>query len=890
MICDLGFVSLQQLNMLYSVIRRYPAQLSRSILAKWCQFSGLLLKHRMPKTNSLSAITIPVYIPTKGCRSFLKTQGISLSSDSNVSVNSHNLQSIEVVVQAIYAATFKCSLYATSNNYFLFDDISALLIDPDSSIKVINPEINYQTRYQKLLKQQISENYIQNDRAHSLIQKREPEIQTRNKMNSTLTFREQEWLTKYYEILSNIDVTDTNTLISLSMKILLDSLIDGGINNTLLSKLKNNINLSHEEANDLLKNNFDRNTINANIAIKDKTEKSKKQISNTYKLKYENNGQKFLDFILSSNEPKQNCISKAENNRKMYDNNGKETQINQNETKLNYVKVCKCHTNNHTLQNKSRISSNENISKLSKNKKTRYKLITSISSYKLLYSAGQSCSVQQNSYRYPLAKIDNIGRNLNLISNPQININKFDFSSFKNQYNYHQYTFVADQVISFTRHGRRQEIFIELDNRTEGNDTQIQKILNYISYALDHPQRDVLLVMAITDGSLYSKRIPKYTNIGRKLGSLSSKFLMSFLKDTKEKKFFLYQMYKQANNLKIALTGVSEAHIDISQFILGSNYSLDYLNSINQYICQLSENTEWNVSFKPSNEFKTILQNQELLNSSLNDLKIEYKKNSQGNGIWRYINTSSFSPFLGRLKIKHKLERKEFYQPIIAGDEHSLDTIIKTYEQIYSTKKDSNVCPPMILYPTRERPVTAITLNQYRKLYKWTSTWNPTIPVLVQPRTSINNNVQLHRELRWLTLQFDLDIYNYFKIGAVNKAALRQYPDYGHNFVKPLKWSIGSKPRSYANLHKLAIRLNKKEFIDQLRLSEVPLGLFKLLLSRWPKGQYSLPLISHLDYWDNTQCINNRPILSENIFNHVYGLNAITPNARTKLTLPKLEI
>lgn len=109
-------------------------------------------------------------------------------------------------------------------------------------------------------------------------------------------------------------------------------------------------------------------------------------------------------------------------------------------------------------------------------------------------------------------------------------------------------------------------------------------------------------------------------------------------------------MYKQANNLKIALTGVSEAHIDISQFILGSNYSLDYLNSINQYICQLSENTEWNVSFKPSIEFKTILQNQELLNSSLNDLKIKYKKNSQGNGIWRYINTSSFSPFLGRLK------------------------------------------------------------------------------------------------------------------------------------------------------------------------------------------------------------------------------------------------
>lgn len=57
-------------------------------------------------------------------------------------------------------------------------------------------------------------------------------------------------------------------------------------------------------------------------------------------------------------------------------------------------------------------------------------------------------------------------------------------------------------MISFGRNGRRQEVFVELDYRTESNKTQIQKILNYINYALQNPQRDILLSMSVTDGAL----------------------------------------------------------------------------------------------------------------------------------------------------------------------------------------------------------------------------------------------------------------------------------------------------------------------------------------------------------------------------------------------------
>ncbi len=168
-----------------------------------------------------------------------------------------------------------------------------------------------------------------------------------------------------------------------------------------------------------------------------------------------------------------------------------------------------------------------------------------------LISASAASEKTVDAFRYPTANPDNLLRNINLISNPTFEPALLDTSSFKNQYKYQQYTFVADEVVSFSRNGRRQEIFVEQDNRTESNNTQIQKILNYISYALEHPQRDILLMISITDGSLSSPKVPKYTNIGRKLASLSSKFLKSYLPDEDGERIFLSQMYKQANNASL---------------------------------------------------------------------------------------------------------------------------------------------------------------------------------------------------------------------------------------------------------------------------------------------------------------------------------------------------
>ena len=514
-------------------------------------------------------------------------------------------------------------------------------------------------------------------------------------------------------------------------------------------------------------------------------------------------------------------------------------------------------------------------------KNSNYSANSALMNLKLI-SASAASKKPVDAFRYPTANPDNLLRNINLISNPAFEPALLDTSSFKNQYKYQQYTFVADEVVSFSRNGRRQEIFVEQDNRTESNNTQIQKILNYISYALEHPQRDILLMISITDGSLSSPKVPKYTNIGRKLASLSSKFLKSYLSDENGERIFLSQMYKQANNLKIVLSGVSESQIDLTQFLLGSNYSMDYYQTIKKYVTEINKNSsQWNASLELSKEFSRIIHDPELATQPLDKLS-SLNENSPAKGLWRYTDTMYASPILGTIHYRNKLSRQRYNQPIIAGDEHSLDTIIQTLELVTQANRFKDTCPPVVIYPHRERPVTAITLNQYRDLYNWLPTWRPTIPVLIQPLTGLKDNLQLHKELRWLTIQYDLDIYNYFKMCAINKFALKKHPDYGNEYVSMLKWSTNTKARSYDELHQLALKVEKKEFVDQLKLNEIPLGLFRTVLERWPKGIYDLPLIEKLPYIDLDQ---EQPTIleEESILNHMYAPNSVIPSSRIQL-------
>lgn len=44
LIGDLGFVNINQIDMLWSICCHYPTSLTRSILREWCSFGGLVKK------------------------------------------------------------------------------------------------------------------------------------------------------------------------------------------------------------------------------------------------------------------------------------------------------------------------------------------------------------------------------------------------------------------------------------------------------------------------------------------------------------------------------------------------------------------------------------------------------------------------------------------------------------------------------------------------------------------------------------------------------------------------------------------------------------------------------------------------------------------------------
>ena len=968
LICRFGFVNDSQLDMLYSVVQHYPTRFFHPILLKWTQYSGLLQKRKKPRIITSTSVIRNVYIPTKICRSFLNENGFVLGDDPLVAVNSHNEQAIEVVVQSLYSAMFKASIYVPYSAYLASTTGYKLLMNPEMSVEFMDSD-NTTQKNRILLDPEgfrLPDTFIQKNQIWN------PEVAPRNSKPALSSSVPTYSLKRHFGFIRSISTAPIDKQLSLITTSTYMSLLDGGIGSNDLSILGNNYSLLFIGNNDCLSINDNKtnssskykNTVNDKAkgaeggaiessylakeselkvsgSIIDESgkprdskkqgrlngflndfselsngsedkpsgrdahlgEKGSKSASKAKKEKKDNqfinDSQAELDKLLAGVDAKDNMVSPSG------DSLGTKKSANGTNGASGYpmgdtlgTKISANSTNGirkspggDTLgsQNKkgfiyrlSGVSSPIQITNTQDFKKNpNYSANSALMNLKLI-SASAASEKPVDAFRYPTANPDNLLRNINLISNPAFEPALLDTSSFKNQYKYQQYTFVADEVVSFSRNGRRQEIFVEQDNRTESNNTQIQKILNYISYALEHPQRDILLMISITDGSLSSPKVPKYTNIGRKLASLSSKFLKSYLSDENGERIFLSQMYKQANNLKIVLSGVSESQIDLTQFLLGSNYSMDYYQTIKKYVAEINKNSsQWNASLELSKEFSAIIHDPELATQPLDKLS-SLNENSPAKGLWRYTDTMYASPILGTIHYRNKLSRQRYNQPVIAGDEHSLDTVIQTLELINRASALKDTCPPVVVYPHRERPVTAITLNQYRDLYNWLPTWRPTIPVMIQPLTGLKDNLQLHKELRWLTIQYDLDIYNYFKIGAINKFALKKHPDYGNEYITPLKWSTNTKARSYDELHQLALKMEKKEFVDQLKLNEIPLGLFRTVLERWPKGIYDLPLIEKLPYIDLDQ---EQPTIleEESILNHLYAPNSVIPSSRIQL-------
>lgn len=166
-----------------------------------------------------------------------------------------------------------------------------------------------------------------------------------------------------------------------------------------------------------------------------------------------------------------------------------------------------------------------------------------------------------------------INQNLkNIVASSEFDLSKLDLRPFSKQVdNYKIYPFIPDQMINFTHSGQKCEVMIELDNRTENDNIQMKKIFNYIKYAYQHPQTQIMMVIAITDGSLPTYRVPKYSMPYLKVNNLLSKF-KTYTIEHHGQKYSLVDLYRRVPNLTITIAGVKEAHVDIADFINDKNY------------------------------------------------------------------------------------------------------------------------------------------------------------------------------------------------------------------------------------------------------------------------------------------------------------------------------
>ena len=482
-------------------------------------------------------------------------------------------------------------------------------------------------------------------------------------------------------------------------------------------------------------------------------------------------------------------------------------------------------------------------------------------------------NIKQSASSHSLNRFTLFGqRPTDLISNPTFHLEDYNLASFSHQFKVrnpqlyqatHRLTvndrgefvrqaidpdtstadfpFVADEMISFKRAGRPHELFVELDNRTEGNATQIQKVLNYIWYALEHPEKEIMMVLAIADGSVPTKQISQYGNIGRKLGNLATRLFRAYVPNTHhthshqanlngddghEEMVYLTDLYQQATNLSVRLTGVGEAHLDVAEFLLGSDYFLDYVSSVSRLVAHYNNRAnDWQARFEPSAQYRSYVSQlptryglkchpsgTHLVNQKTrhNDQSKDHNSSSNGwsNSVFAdptlrntpgdapsvtpqgtnqntfgdekcHPNSTQQHPLVhdtfdrwGTLVLTRQQSDYQRTQPILFGHEHSLDTLWHQYQ--LSTAPPAlglPTIPPITIYPHRERSVTAISLPEYRTMFNYPTTHAFQTPLLIQPYWGLTQNLQLQQELRWLIYQYQRDIIKYFQTGELNPSS-----------------------------------------------------------------------------------------------------------------------
>ena len=211
--------------------------------------------------------------------------------------------------------------------------------------------------------------------------------------------------------------------------------------------------------------------------------------------------------------------------------------------------------------------------------------------------------------------------------------------------------FWPDAVISRKlANNTERRIFIEMDNLTEKQSVQVNKILNYLWYAANHPNERISLIYVVSDGSVQRSQKDSFKNRYKKLSLLADKLLASYIVDDKGQRHYLTDLYMDLHNIDISLTAESEAYIDMAQVLCESSYYNDRQNTISEFVNYINQGNGWKAEYIHDNMDQHIEKKSEA----------ELLKSESGLGVIRFT---------------YGLERT-IDQPVIAGQEHDLGTIV----------------------------------------------------------------------------------------------------------------------------------------------------------------------------------------------------------------------
>ena len=404
-----------------------------------------------------------------------------------------------------------------------------------------------------------------------------------------------------------------------------------------------------------------------------------------------------------------------------------------------------------------------------------------------------------------------------LIASSNFNLDKLDLRQFSKQIpNYKRYSFRPDQMISFERNGKKYEVMVELDNRSENDNVQMNKIFDYLSYAHDNPDKRILMTIAITDGALPNYRVPQYRSIYKKINNLLVKFKNCPIYYNQEK-FSLASIYRMVKNLTVTISGVSETHIDIADFITDKNCTNFSKVTLQALANILTKRFHQKVPFK--------------INNKINNKQLDYL-DIQG----QILGYMVYNP------------NPAIYQTVKIGYEHSIDTYLDLYQDI----------PKNVIYsfPARTRKLLVPSIPNYYRTNPGQSMFSQKQSMIYQPVLEDNSNPKWLLQLLYAKLHYYNYLYKFFLVGRISASDNANYGDltYLHSKAYPLlnsylkRFNVQVKnvpSKSYKSLHKIAVQAGSpKEFAKKLNIQDIPIEVIKSIYHQIPIKSFSSPYLS----------------------------------------------